>query len=48
MITVIGSINMDVVVETNLFPKQGETVLGRAFIPFQEVKEQIKRWQQLD
>lgn len=31
MITVIGSINMDIVVETNLFPKQGETILGESF-----------------
>lgn len=31
MITVIGSINMDVVVETNIFPKQGETVHGQLF-----------------
>lgn len=31
MITVIGSINMDIVVETNVFPKQGETVFGQAF-----------------
>ncbi|MGI2327924.1 ribokinase [Planococcus sp. YIM B11945] len=28
MITVVGSINMDLVVSTNVFPKQGETVLG--------------------
>lgn len=28
MITVVGSINMDLVVRTNHFPKQGETVLG--------------------
>ena len=31
MITVIGSINMDLVVHTTLFPKQGETVLGNRF-----------------
>ena len=31
MITVIGSINMDIVVETAIFPKQGETVLGTSF-----------------
>ncbi|MBM7607607.1 ribokinase [Lysinibacillus composti] len=31
MITVIGSINMDIVVQTNIFPKQGETVLGELF-----------------
>ena len=31
MITVIGSINMDIVVETAVFPKQGETVFGQAF-----------------
>ena len=29
MITVIGSINMDLVVQTEDFPKQGETALGR-------------------
>ena len=28
MITVVGSINMDLVVSTSVFPKQGETVLG--------------------
>jgi len=28
MITVVGSINMDLVVRTNHFPKQGETALG--------------------
>lgn len=28
MITVVGSINMDLVVRTNRFPKQGETALG--------------------
>ena len=28
MITVIGSINMDLVVETDRLPDQGETVLG--------------------
>lgn len=31
MITVIGSINMDIVVMTDIFPKQGETVLGNLF-----------------
>lgn len=31
MITVIGSINMDLVVQMNVFPKQGETVLGELF-----------------
>lgn len=31
MITVIGSINMDIVVETDIFPKQGETVHGKLF-----------------
>ncbi|MGX9133313.1 ribokinase [Rummeliibacillus sp. JY-2-4R] len=31
MITVIGSINMDLVVDTTIFPKQGETVLGNRF-----------------
>ena len=31
MITVIGSINMDLVCETNNLPKHGETVLGRRF-----------------
>ncbi|SHN26632.1 ribokinase [Gracilibacillus kekensis] len=30
-ITVIGSINMDLVTSTDLFPKQGETVRGSAF-----------------
>lgn len=31
MITVIGSINMDIAIQTNIFPKQGETVLGNLF-----------------
>ncbi|KGR85054.1 ribokinase [Lysinibacillus odysseyi] len=31
MITVIGSINMDIVCQTDVFPKQGETVLGNLF-----------------
>ena len=31
MITVIGSINMDLVVQTDDFPKQGETVLGQLY-----------------
>lgn len=31
MITVIGSINMDLVVQTDVFPTQGETVLGNLF-----------------
>ncbi len=31
MITVIGSINMDIAIQTDIFPKQGETVLGDLF-----------------
>ena len=31
MITVVGSINMDLVVKTDIFPKQGETTLGNLF-----------------
>lgn len=31
MITVIGSINMDIVVDTDIFPRQGETVQGKSF-----------------
>ncbi|MGN4124765.1 ribokinase [Lysinibacillus sphaericus] len=31
MITVIGSLNMDLVVKMDVFPKQGETVLGDQF-----------------
>ncbi|PSL34336.1 ribokinase [Planomicrobium soli] len=31
MITVVGSINMDLVVSTDIFPKQGETVLGNLY-----------------
>ena len=31
MITVIGSINMDLVVQMDVFPKKGETVLGSLF-----------------
>ncbi|MEK9198107.1 ribokinase [Ureibacillus sp. 179-F W5.1 NHS] len=31
MITIIGSINMDIAIQTTIFPKQGETVLGNLF-----------------
>lgn len=31
MITVIGSLNMDLVVQMGIFPKQGETILGKDF-----------------
>lgn len=31
MITIIGSINMDIVVQMDTFPKQGETILGQSF-----------------
>lgn len=31
MITVVGSINMDLVVQTDRFPKQGETTLGNLY-----------------
>lgn len=31
MITVIGSLNMDLVVQMKAFPKQGETILGNTF-----------------
>lgn len=31
MITVVGSINMDLVVRTDCFPRQGETVLGNLY-----------------
>ncbi|MBD8025152.1 ribokinase [Ureibacillus sp. Re31] len=31
MITIIGSINMDIAIQTDIFPKQGETVLGNLF-----------------
>src|SRR5699024_1544905 len=31
MITVIGSVNMDLVVQTNTFPQQGETTFGQLF-----------------
>ena len=31
MITVIGSLNMDLIVQMDAFPKQGETILGQAF-----------------
>lgn len=34
MITVIGSINVDLVVETNYVPKKGETTLGNSFATF--------------
>ena len=31
MITIVGSINMDIVVQMDTFPKQGETILGKLF-----------------
>lgn len=31
MITVVGSINMDIVVRMDIFPKKGETILGQLF-----------------
>lgn len=31
MITVVGSINMDLTVQTDIFPEKGETVLGQTF-----------------
>src|SRR5699024_11542982 len=31
-ITVIGSLNMDMTVETNVLPKPGETIFGEKFI----------------
>ncbi len=31
MITVVGSVNMDIVCQTDVFPQQGETVLGQRF-----------------
>ncbi|MER2000130.1 MAG: ribokinase [Lysinibacillus sp.] len=31
MITVVGSINMDIVVQMDVFPKKGETILGQLF-----------------
>ncbi|OKL35409.1 ribokinase [Domibacillus mangrovi] len=34
MITVIGSINMDLVVQTNYVPEKGETTLGNSFTTF--------------
>ncbi|TVX93432.1 ribokinase [Paenibacillus agilis] len=33
-ITVVGSLNIDMVTETNQFPNQGETVIGTAFYSF--------------
>lgn len=45
MITVIGSINMDLVVETNHVPDNGETTLGNSFSTFLAEKEQIKQFQ---
>jgi len=38
MITVVGSINMDLVVGTERFPKQGETVLGNLYTTVPGVK----------
>ena len=46
-ITVIGSINMDLVTSTNQIPKVGETVLGHSFIPYRVERVRIKRLLQL-
>ena len=43
MITVIGSLNMDLVVQMNAFPKQGETILGNSFQTVPVAKELIKQ-----
>lgn len=48
MITVIGSLNMDLVVQMNAFPKQGETILGHAFQTVPGGKGQIRQWLLLD
>ncbi|WP_346728961.1 ribokinase [Lederbergia citrea] len=34
LITVVGSMNMDIVVETNKLPEKGETILGKEFNTF--------------
>lgn len=34
MITVIGSMNMDLVVDTKRVPENGETILGKDFYTF--------------
>ena len=43
MITVVGSINMDIVCQTDVFPQQGETVLGQRFETIPGGKVPIKQ-----
>ena len=42
MITIVGSINMDIVVQMDTFPKQGETILGQLFTTVPRGKGLIK------
>lgn len=41
-IVIIGSISMDLVMETKRIAKEGETVFGEAFLWFLVVKEPIR------
>ena len=47
-IIVIGSASIDLVVQTEILPEAGETVMGSSFLQTQEVKGQTKQSQQLD
>ena len=42
MIVVVGSLNMDLVINTDFIPRPGETVLGNDFNKFQEEEERIR------
>ena len=41
-ILVVGSMNMDLIVTTNRFPADGETVSGLSSVPHREAKAQLR------
>ena len=43
-ISVIGSCNMDMIVESDIRPKAGETVMGNDLYYHPAEKEQIRQW----
>lgn len=43
MICVVGSLNMDLVIDCQRIPSVGETVIGKQFHMIPEAKERIKR-----
>ncbi len=46
-ITILGSVNMDIVITTTRMPKIGETIIGEQIDYFVGGKGQIKQWQLL-